>query len=247
MMVHLVRFRLDLARLVVFASARNALPKGGDLGYGVHLALRIALGDAAPQPFRFFEESGDLLGYSADAAALEAAAALPAMAAGIEAARLVLGVEHMAVKPMPATWPEGARYRFEVRLRPVKRRGKDKRSDGRPAEHDAFGTAVRGLPKEEWPTADDVYLAWIREKLLANGVIDLEADLHLSARKRTEVARRTLGGSAIRHRIDGPDMVAAGTLRIAQPAHFSAFLARGVGRHKAFGFGMMLLRPAGPR
>ena len=148
---------------------------------------------------------------------------------------------------MPTAWPKSARYRFEVRLRPVKRRGKDKRSPEQPGEHDAFGTAVRGLPKGDWPSPDEVYLAWIRDKLVSNGIIDLEADLHLTKRKRTEIARRAHDGTGLRHRIDGPDVVAAGTLRVAQPADFSAFLARGIGRHKAFGFGMMLLRPAGPR
>jgi CRISPR system Cascade subunit CasE len=42
-----------------------------------------------------------------------------------------------------------------------------------------------------------------------------------------------------------PDATFRGTLRVDDPARFAAAaLARGVGRHRAFGFGMLLLRPA---
>ena len=42
-----------------------------------------------------------------------------------------------------------------------------------------------------------------------------------------------------------PDVVFAGRLRVTEPAAFGAWLGRGVGRHCAFGFGMLLLRPPG--
>ena len=35
----------------------------------------------------------------------------------------------------------------------------------------------------------------------------------------------------------------SGTLRVTDPAAFAAGLARGIGRHRAFGFGMLLLAP----
>ena len=35
-----------------------------------------------------------------------------------------------------------------------------------------------------------------------------------------------------------------GTLTVGDPDAFSRLLARGIGRHRAFGFGMLLLRPA---
>lgn len=34
-------------------------------------------------------------------------------------------------------------------------------------------------------------------------------------------------------------------IRIKDPASFDALLRRGIGRHRAFGFGMMLLSPPG--
>jgi CRISPR system Cascade subunit CasE len=40
-----------------------------------------------------------------------------------------------------------------------------------------------------------------------------------------------------------PDAVFTGTLVVARPAEFMGLLARGIGRHRAFGYGMLLLRP----
>lgn len=49
-----------------------------------------------------------------------------------------------------------------------------------------------------------------------------------------------LGGA----RGERPNVVLEGTLRVTDEAAFRALLARGVGRHRAFGFGMLLLRRA---
>ena len=40
-----------------------------------------------------------------------------------------------------------------------------------------------------------------------------------------------------------PDATFTGTLTVRDADAFAALLARGVGRHRAFGFGMLLLRP----
>jgi CRISPR system Cascade subunit CasE len=38
--------------------------------------------------------------------------------------------------------------------------------------------------------------------------------------------------------------VFSGLLQVEDAAAFTALLARGIGRHRAFGFGMLLLKPA---
>jgi CRISPR system Cascade subunit CasE len=43
---------------------------------------------------------------------------------------------------------------------------------------------------------------------------------------------------------NGPEASFSGILRVIDGAALSAALARGIGRHRAFGFGMLLLRPA---
>ena len=44
---------------------------------------------------------------------------------------------------------------------------------------------------------------------------------------------------------DGHEVLDADTLTVTDGAAFTDRLRRGVGRHTAFGFGMLLLRPAG--
>ena len=43
---------------------------------------------------------------------------------------------------------------------------------------------------------------------------------------------------------EGPDAVMRGVLTITDPDAFSSLLASGIGRHRAYGYGMLLLRPA---
>jgi len=43
----------------------------------------------------------------------------------------------------------------------------------------------------------------------------------------------------------GPDAVFKGVLQIHDADAFNRLLRRGIGRHRAFGFGMLLLKPAG--
>ena len=46
-----------------------------------------------------------------------------------------------------------------------------------------------------------------------------------------------------RHASEGPDAVIQGTLTVAEPGEFTDLVAHGVGRHRAYGYGMLLLRP----
>ena len=43
--------------------------------------------------------------------------------------------------------------------------------------------------------------------------------------------------------VSGHSAVLAGTLTVRDPQAFATLLARGVGRHRAFGYGMLLLSP----
>jgi CRISPR system Cascade subunit CasE len=54
---------------------------------------------------------------------------------------------------------------------------------------------------------------------------------------------RSADGSGLQE-LTGPDVTFSGTLAVQDPAAFHGMLSRGVGRHRAFGFGMLLLRPS---
>lgn len=248
MTLHLVRLGLDARALAAFAVANGASDDDG--GYALHLAIRRRFGDAGPQPFRLMEARGGepfLLGYAADPGALEAVAALPPLDP------LVAGVFPSApdIRSMPAEWRSGQRLGFEVRARPVVRYGGRVRAaraerpgawQNRAGEVDAFVAACERAGEGAPVDRGEVYRAWLARRL--EGAADLEGatDLKLLRRVRT---RRSTHGKPGPGRVEGPDAVMAGTLAVADPAVFARLLARGVGRHTAFGFGMLLLSPPG--
>ena len=101
----------------------------------------------------------------------------------------------------------------------------------------------------------EVYAAWLRDQLDPpagasmpwHGAVDL-LDVQLQQFRRLHVLRRTqrsdAGGERAAHAVEGPEAMLSGALRVRDSDAFSKLVARGVGRHRAFGFGMLLLRPA---
>ena len=249
MTLHLVRLAVDPRALAAFAVANGASDDDG--GYALHLALRGRFGEAGPQPFRFFaDDPGQpyLLGYASDAAALADMAALPAADPLLDALFPALP----QIRAMPNEWRAGQRFGFEVRVRPIVRFGGRVRAAraeregawlnraGKAAqEMDAFLAACErageGVPVDR----ETVYRDWLVRQLDPAAALD-DAELRRFQRVRT---RRSTHGKPGRGRVEGPDALLAGTLTIGDPAAFAQALARGVGRHAAFGYGMLLLSP----
>lgn len=239
-----------LAAWVARHHARHARTPA-DLGDAMHGLLRAAFGQAAPQPFRYLDERQGFLAYSRlDPQALRAQVALaePQAAQALGLASTATGNGYN-LRPFPTEWPAGHRLGFEVRVRPTVREGKAGR------ERDVFLHAVEraeGAPLDR----EAIYSQWLHEHLAARegavtepwqDAVELE-DVHMSRYQRLDVLRRTqLAGPDDQrqgHVVAGPDVVLTGHLRVRQPDAFSHLVARGVGRHRAFGFGMLLLRPA---
>ncbi len=212
-----------------------------DPDHGMHCLLVESFGvELAPKPFRVMlprdGSKGCLYGYGqANADALRDAAATyacPLQAGIIPAASL-------NSKPMPLEWTKGKRLGFEVRIRPVVRSTRN--ADCRPGkEWDAFQLEANKYPKGEMPcTREQVYTDWLRRQFDGIGGATLEsAALHSFQRTRA-VRKRQARYS------EGPDALIRGVLTITDGSAFGGLLLRGVGRHRAYGYGMLLLRPAG--
>ena len=252
MTLHLLRVGIDQRALSRFAVARRL--DDDDAGYALHAALLARFGAAAPRPFRFMPDhprGAQLLGYVTDPAALDDAAALPL---GDDLVAAVFAGEHQ-VQAMPPVWREGARYAFEVRVRPIVRFGTRARAARRqrgawqPAagEIDAYVAAceraVAAGADAESVARDAVYADWLSTRL--NGAATIaQAGLRDFRRSRTRRSTHAVDRPRTRA-VEGPDAVMAGTLTVADPHAFAALLAGGIGRHAAFGFGMLLLAPPG--
>ncbi|WP_019517436.1 type I-E CRISPR-associated protein Cas6/Cse3/CasE [Sphingomonas sp. Mn802worker] len=252
MTLHLLRVGVDRRALHHFAIARRL--DDDDAGYALHAALLARFGAAAPRPFRFLPDhprGPHLLGYLADTEALADAAALPPADALIAA----IFADHQ-LQPMPAAWRAGARYAFEVRVRPVVRFGSQARAaradrgawQPRAGEIDAYVAACERAAAAGDDTAavahEPVYADWLAARLAGAAVIE-HAGLRDFRRSRTRRNTHARADGPRTRAVEGPDAVMAGTLAIADPAAFADLLARGVGRHAAFGFGMLLLAPPG--
>lgn len=246
--LQLLSLPLDLGAMEALGRERGLVPMRGalpviDSGALLHSFLGEVFGDGAVRPFRVVLTRGaplaQLYGYSllGENALHEACS----VSAPPEHAR-VLGLDRLRVRTMPQNWYLGQRVGFDVRVRPMARLGRALRARGRffraGAEVDV--AVVDALcegrqPHRElgarWPS----YFAWLERRFGA--AVRLESRACRGARYGRLRAVRA-GVVSV-----GPDLTVFGNLEIVDPDGFESLLRRGVGRHCAFGHGMLLLRP----
>jgi CRISPR system Cascade subunit CasE len=256
-------FQPNIGALVRLAARERLLPPGDDLGYAIHAVLSATFGEHAPKPWGYFAPghgggpAGRLLAYSTtplrELIAYADAFADPSFSS-------TLDLSAAATKTVPAIGP-GARLGFRVRVRPVARTGAS--LPGHPSaaererarERDVYLARIAaaerrnvfaGAPDEEVsatvPSRAACYLEWFAERLTSAGATLERASMdafrltRLMTRARGETVRGT------RHP-EGPDATITGTLVVADDQRFRDGLAHGIGRFRAFGFGMLVLAP----
>lgn len=220
-----------------WATRKGWLLPDGDFGYALHALLAKAFCGNPPSPFRYMDEQG-VLAYSAE----HVPALREAIANASPEVRRVLGLESMRVRPFPTEWDAGKQLGFEVRVRPIVRTTKGK-------ERDLYQYLMEQRPvdsTEDKPSREAIYLQWLEQRLARDNAARLvNASLEGFALRR--VIRRAQSNDAKSKRqakgVSGPDALFRGVLEVTEPAVFARLLARGVGRHRAFGYGMLLLRP----
>lgn len=251
--LHLVRVRIDAPKLYAFAKRSRAAAREFDEGYAVH-ALFAALFDhgaaqdarVAPKPFHVATSEGravEVLGYAAfDHRALAERAKTFADPLAWGACDL----ESMASKPMPAAFEAGTQLGFSVRTCPIRRIAKRGPMTRDRAEVDVFLAKSWEVGPDVPLDRQDVYREWLGEELAKEGAAKL-IDASMASFQLGRLQRRTHGEDRKGHRTERPDVTFEGVLEVVDAAAFGRRLARGVGRHRAFGFGMLLLRPVARR
>ncbi len=261
--LHLVRMTLSVPALARWAAVRNygwttrRDQKGReqdadfDEGRALHHLLVESFGTGVLSPFRLLvaprSTQAHLYAYSrSDQVTLRDAAqtyALPEVAS-------VCNWTQLDTKPLPESWRTGRRLGFEVRIKPVSRIASPLPSSSGAAfakgtELDAFLIeALRRFPQsigeheqqmmQAGRSRQAVYVDWLAERL--KGTATLELGVRLAHFQRRRAARKGFAP-------EGPDATLQGNLVVVDPARFQELLAKGVGRHKAYGFGMLMLRP----
>ena len=84
-----------------------------------------------------------------------------------------------------------------------------------------------------------VYREWLRERFKHKGGVSLDMDSTSLVSFHRDRAIRKLG----QQYSEGPDALMRGEIEVTDGGEFSRLLASGVGRHKSYGYGMLLLRP----
>ena len=242
---YMVQAQFDRLRLLHFARSQNLDLRVVDDGYLVHAAFVALFGNAAPKPFAIRAVGSDrvltALGYCLrDAGELRETARLQADPLVYAAC----DIEALAAKPLPATWPAGASFGFQTLVCPIVRLSG--RADGRgPREVDVFLQSCWKAGPSAPVDRGNVYRQWLTGEVGRDGAARLRS-ADLVGFQRQRLARRDRNSAARRFaRCERPAALFNGTLEVAEPGAFAALLRRGLGRHRAFGFGMLLLRSLG--
>ena len=254
MNAHLIHAPFDMRRFNRWAGNRGLIRHGSfDAGYAFHVLLSAMFGKGVLQPFRLFASerrtTAALYGYAdSDEAELRITADAVAPPDCLD----VLDPQRMRSKPMPSHFERGRRLGFDLRLRPVRRLRRDLsdsqlgRSLSRGREVDAFRLEVIRRFPSGWSEPDltaaakagvtrqSVYAEWLSERF--GDAVAVE-QCRLVAFNRTRAVRGDNGAP------EGPAATVHGTLAVSNEEAFAAVLRSGVGRHRAYGYGMLLLRP----
>jgi CRISPR system Cascade subunit CasE len=138
------------------------------------------------------------------------------------------------VAPLPSL-SANERYRFSIRIVPTIRVTK---TEGRRyGERDAFLVKADAAGREAGLKRDDVYRDYLGERLAgasieASRVVQFRLRRLMRPKKDRSVSPKTM-----------PEAVIEGCLRVDDPAKLVEAISLGVGRQRAYGFGMLRLQP----
>jgi CRISPR system Cascade subunit CasE len=242
--LHLVKVPLKPSHLARVARSRNIRLRDLDEGYLIHCILRELWQENAPSPF-VTRENGSLIdvwGYTAaTASALTEHATLFGDPVLLEAIDFRLG---LTGKQMPLL-PAGKRVGFLTRVCPVKRLSKATQGHRVGAEVDAFlATAFRNRPAVT--SREEAYRDWFAARV--GNVDTVGATLSrvaVAGMMRTRLVRRTQSSERTSRVLERPAVYLEGEFLVHDGSAFLRFLAHGVGRHRGFGFGAVILVPPG--
>ena len=243
--LHLVKIPVRPAKLVAVGRRRKLTASQVDEGYLMHCLLRELWQQQAPMPFvlRGRGRVLDVWGYSrVDAATLvDHARAFgdPSLLAAIA------DLDAIDSKVMPCFAAE-RRLGFLLRACPVVRLARATHEHRAGAEVDAFLARCFAASEDGPESRESVYTEWLTEKVDHPEITGVKLDrVRVASMARERLLRRTHGTPRTASALERPVVRFEGDLVVQDGQRFQAWLAHGVGRHRAFGFGAVMLVPPG--
>lgn len=193
--------------------------------YAAHQMVHDLFGEVTERPFIY--RAGRLDERGADALVVST---IPPVDDAATISSAVGTVAEFKTKPFTSEPALGRAFDFSIEVNATStaiRTGK---------RHDIWDAACRKADGTT-PEMKDVYGPWLAERLAAGAKVQR---IGVTGRRRVRVWRKPRGRPMT---FVVAEMI--GTLSVTDPSAFSDLLVRGIGRGKAFGFGMLMLTPPG--
>ena len=224
-----------------------------DKDQAVHRILLETFGPLTPRPHRlilpkFKSKHPTIYGYTqADAPQLRA----KAQACANPLQSTIIPANTILTKPMPTNWHTGEKFAFDMRIRPIVRFSSPRHSPSEapgasipqpPAPHGEADVYIQDVisRRNNNLTARDmttVYAEWLAALFDRQGGASLDRNsVTLQSFRKTPKSHKNPTSS------QGPDAVLYGNLTVGNPVAFANLIANGAGRHKAYGYGMVIIR-----
>ena len=244
-MLHLVKVPLRVDRLMALAKDRRIRLRDLDEGYLAHCLLTETWQERAPGPF-VLRGAGRVISAWGYSSATASALIEHARDFGDPAVLQVFDrLDAIASKEMPV-FQAGRRLGFLVRVCPVARLARAINGHQAGAEVDVFLREVFAKDSHDSVARDEVYRSWFRARFRNEEQTGASLEsVRIAGMTRTRIVRRSQGEERVAKVLERPDVHLEGDLVIRDGDAFLQFLARGVGRHRAFGFGALLVVPPG--
>ena len=243
--LYMIRIQLDAFNVYSLGRKRKLPINRSDPGYLLHCYLMELFGENAPTSFSVVSSEGrwiTLLGYG------------PLPAEHLKIAAQQKAVEHVYSgcrwdtfdsKAVPNLWEPNQLIDFEVRVCPVVRMAGESSRHRKGAEVDVFLAKC-------WEIDDPsvfidryaIYRDWFLKQIESNACVSV-TQISVKSFKRSQLLRRDHEQIRKSHILEKPDVTICGSFVVTDPDNFSCLVKRGIGRHRNFGFGMLLLKPGG--
>ena len=230
--LYLMRAELDLVKMARW----SAEERFSDLDRAFHCLVYGTFGkEEAPKPFLARTEDAGTTGKGTVLAYTERdQEELKELAQRNQtlAMETVLPPESIRTVATPSEWKEGTKLWFSTRVRPTSR-GKWEEKE-RTTERDIYLER-----KDTGMNRAELYCHWTGEMMEKQGGACPVPDTLAMTRFQIRRVRRQRNSRYCQ----GPDVTVTGALEVRDPGKFRKLLSRGIGRHRAYGYGMVLLRP----